>query len=318
MNKLALLYQCSAGELLDGQDHSHLDPASAPSATPPGRSVEPSPAAPAADPPVVASDTAHPAVPRPDPAEVVAAGRPLWVPEQFATQLAAQLSGLMVVADGTLGLSARQRDTACQQLVDLFRAWVSTIKNRRGVLQLLGWAATAAAAAPILHGLNPDDQERLAAAIQAPGRVDATVLDHLEQVLGHCVRQDDALGPQAVLDTVLAQRHLALAMLAECPPALQPRLLALSADLSRVSGWLHYDLNDFDGAAYYYEQARTAAHEAQDTVLGAQVLCYMSMLATWQQRPRVGIDHAVAAQHWAQRTDDPLLRAWAADIAACA
>lgn len=46
--------------------------------------------------------------------------------------------------------------------------------------------------------------------------------------------------------------------------------------------------------------------------------CYISMLATWQQRPRIGIDHAVAAQHWAERTDDLLLRAWAADMAACA
>lgn len=42
----------------------------------------------------------------------------------------------------------------------------------------------------------------------------------------------------------------------------------------------------------------------------------MSHLATWQRKPRIGIDHAVAAGEWAKRTDDVLLRAYAADVAA--
>ncbi|MGH3566895.1 MAG: hypothetical protein ACRDRH_12855, partial [Pseudonocardia sp.] len=145
----------------------------------------------------------------------------------------------------------------------------------------------------------------------------AAVIDQLEQVLSHCVRQQNkGLGPQAVRDTVLAQRHLTAGMLAECPSALRPRLLSVHADQSRISGWVSFDLNDFDGAAYYYEHARTTAHEAQDTAGSANVLCHMSQLATWQHRPHVGIDHAVAAQYWAERTDDLLLRAKTADTAA--
>ncbi|MGH3569382.1 MAG: helix-turn-helix domain-containing protein [Pseudonocardia sp.] len=311
LNKLAFLYQCSAGELLDGQDHSHLDPAASALDRVPERSGEPSPTAPAVPLPAASSGTGHPSVSLSDPAGFVATGCDLWVPERFATQLAAPVGGLIAVAGGTLGWSARQRDAVCQQLVDLFALWGHTM-DRRIVLQLLiSWAA-AAAAGPVFPRLNPDDQQRLVAAVRAPSRVDATVIDHLEQVLSHCVRQDDVLGPQAVLDTVLAQRHLVGGLLAECPPALRPRLLSVHADQSRVTGWLSYNSNDFDGAATYYEQARTDAHEAHDTALGAQVLCQMSQLATWQQRPRVGIDHAVAAQRWAQRTDDLLLRAWAA------
>jgi tetratricopeptide (TPR) repeat protein len=42
----------------------------------------------------------------------------------------------------------------------------------------------------------------------------------------------------------------------------------------------------------------------------------MSHLATWQRKPRIGIDHAVAASEWARRTDDVLLQAYAADVAA--
>lgn len=61
-------------------------------------------------------------------------------------------------------------------------------------------------------------------------------------------------------------------MLMECPESLRPRLLSLYSDLSRQTGYLAYDLNDFDGAWYYYEQARNAAHEAQNNVLAAHPL----------------------------------------------
>ena len=46
------------------------------------------------------------------------------------------------------------------------------------------------------------------------------------------------------------------------------------------------------------------------------MLCNMSHLATWQGKPRIGIDHAVAASEWAKRTDDVVLRAYTADVAA--
>jgi tetratricopeptide (TPR) repeat protein len=64
------------------------------------------------------------------------------------------------------------------------------------------------------------------------------------------------------------------------------------------------------------EHERALAHEAENTGLGAFVLCEMSHLATWQGRPRIGIDHAVAAGQWADRADDIRLRAYTADVAA--
>lgn len=42
----------------------------------------------------------------------------------------------------------------------------------------------------------------------------------------------------------------------------------------------------------------------------------MSHLATWQGKPRIGIDHAVAAGQWAHRAADMRLCAYAADVAA--
>jgi hypothetical protein len=146
--------------------------------------------------------------------------------------------------------------------------------------------------------------------------VDDRVIDHMDAVLWRCMRQDDALGPQAALDTVLAQRQLVRSLLADAPDAMRPRLLSLFANMSRFAGWLCFDLGNHQAASDHYETARAAAHEAHDTELGAFVLCNMSHLATWRRQPRIGIDHALAAMGWANQTDDRRLQAYANDVAA--
>ncbi len=185
--------------------------------------------------------------------------------------------------------------------------------RRRDVLQLLSWAATIASLLPTMHSA---EHERVASVFRASGRVDAKVIEHIEGVLWHCRQQDYALGPQAVLATVVAQRDLARALLPDCPLDLRPRLLSARSEASRQAGWLSFDLKQFDHAGYYYEDARTLAHEAENTGLGAFVLCEMSHLATWQGTPRIGIDHAVAAGQWAGRTGDVRLQAYTSDVAA--
>jgi hypothetical protein len=67
---------------------------------------------------------------------------------------------------------------------------------------------------------------------------------------------------------------------------------------------------------YPVDDARTAAHDAQNVELVTYILCTMSQLATWQGKPRVGIDHAVAAAVWAEQTESPKARAYAADVTA--
>jgi ATP/maltotriose-dependent transcriptional regulator MalT len=93
-------------------------------------------------------------------------------------------------------------------------------------------------------------------------------------------------------------------------------MLSVLSEAARQAGWLSFDLKQFDHAGYYYEDARVLAHEAENTGLGAFVLCQMSRLATWQGKPRIGLDHAVAAEWWAQRTNDMRLRALTADMVA--
>jgi hypothetical protein len=69
-------------------------------------------------------------------------------------------------------------------------------------------------------------------------------------------------------------------------------------------------------AEHYYEDARSAAHDAQNIDLLAYILSDMSYLATWQGKPRVGLDHAIVAQSWAAQTNNPRVEGCAADAAA--
>lgn len=320
LGRLAHIYQCQPGDLLDRSDYGQVDlpvtivgsPSIPPIAAPTSPSI--TPAQTNALVPTRRQDNAS--------ARLLPTSNDCFAPalstpgtDPYLTQLTQNLAHLAAAGDGDQSLSARQKDAAFNQLVDVFIARAHTM-NRRALLRHLSWAAATAVAAPLFDGVADDQHARLAAVIQQPSRVDDEVVDHIEQVLWRCMRQDDSLGPQAALDTVLAQRNLAYAMLTECPAGMRHRLLSVFANLSRYAGWLAFDLNNFDGASYYYKQARTAAHEAQNTALGAMVLCNLSHLATWQHRPRVGIDHAVAAQAWANQTDDLPLRAFAADVAA--
>jgi len=201
------------------------------------------------------------------------------------------------------------------RLVRLLRAWTDTVK-RRHFLLAVGRAATAAATIPLLSASGAAEPDRLRGAVASPSRVDATIIGNIEEVLRLAQRQDDALGPQSAIQTVLDQRHLARHLLDGCPSNLRPQLLSVYADLCRVSGQFIFDLGQFEAAMPHFEEARTAAHEARDTGLGALTLCQMAHAAMWQSRPRLAVDYASAAVTWAWRTSDRALQANTGDMAA--
>jgi len=120
--------------------------------------------------------------------------------------------------------------------------------------------------------------------------------------LGHQVQ---ALGPRLGLQNTLGHRDVAHRLAHSAPPELRQRALSAYAELTQLAGWMCFSLGDCRGAQHYYDDARAAAHDAQNIDLLAYTLSDMSYLATWQGKPRVGLDHAIVAQSWAAQTNNP-------------
>jgi transcriptional regulator with XRE-family HTH domain len=251
----------------------------------------------------------------PEPALTWASGGDLCSSNDQLPWLFDQLRAL--ADDDPAAHSPHRRERAYAQLVQYLATWAHTV-NRRELLRVLGWAATAAAGSPALRDLDDQESERIVQAIRAPQRVDHQVAQHIETVLKLCTRQDDLLGPQATLDTVLAQRSLVRSLLPEVRETVRRQLLAAYAGLSRLAAWLSFNFNHYDAADVYYDWARRSAHEAQNSELAAFALANMSHVATYRGEARVAIDHAVLARHWADQTDDRRLQAQAWGATACA
>jgi transcriptional regulator with XRE-family HTH domain len=235
---------------------------------------------------------------------------------ELAGGLAGPLVYLAFLSSPAQAVPIEWRDQLYEQLRAFLRGWADTM-DRRELLRLLGWVATTVAASPVSK-LDGDEQERLAEAVVAPRRVDEQVIDQMETMLRHCQRQEDALGPHAVLQTVLAQRELVRSLLEECSAGLRPRLLSLYSSMSSSIGFYFFDLDDTSSGMRYCDQARAAAQEARNTELATYALCTMSHFATRQGEAHAGIDFAAAAQSLAGKTDDVLLQACAAERAASA
>ncbi|MGH3897214.1 MAG: helix-turn-helix domain-containing protein [Pseudonocardiaceae bacterium] len=264
--------------------------------------------------PYVIEDTGWPMVPT---VPEVMAGIDLSAGVELAEGFATPLDYLTFLSSAARCVSGEQRDRIYDQLTQLLRRWAG-VMNRRELFQLFGWGATTIATSAAVSGLDDEEQDRLAHAIIDPSRVDIPIIEHLATILRHCKQKDDVLGPRAVLHTVLTQRQLARHLLTECPGPLRPRLLAVYSGMSSSVGDYCFDLNNPVSAGYYYNDARTAAHEARNTEFGIYALCSMSYVASAQGKAHIGIDLAAAARNLAAQTNDQLLRVCVAERAGTA
>lgn len=235
---------------------------------------------------------------------------------ELAEVLAGLLASFASLSGASQSIPTEWEDRLYDQLKNVLGEWAYTM-NRRKLLRLLGWAASIVAAAPV-SGLDNDDQERPRKAIAVPSRVDGRVIDNIEALFRHCKLQEDALGSRIVLDTVLAQRGIIHALLKDCPDELRPRLLSVYSDMSTSIGYYFFELNDLTSAQYYCDQARVAAHDADNTELGIYALCEMSYFASWQGKAPAAIDLAASAESLLHKTDDPLMRVGVAQRSATA
>jgi tetratricopeptide (TPR) repeat protein len=177
--------------------------------------------------------------------------------------------------------------------------------------ELFKAGAAAGAGALATLGLG-DATERANWLMSGAGRPDMAAVNLMRATLHQAMRLDDLLGSPAAQGMVIAQQQVTEAMLKDAPAAVRPMLLSLYAEWTGLAGSLAWDVRDYVTAGRLYAQAREFAHEAEDSDLGAYMLCHLSQLATWQKRPRVAVDYAVAARSWAAQSSDRHLRAYVA------
>ncbi|WP_454194603.1 helix-turn-helix domain-containing protein [Nocardia sp. Marseille-Q1738] len=188
--------------------------------------------------------------------------------------------------------------------------------QRRELMRAI--AVLTAASPAIIAALNADELERTVGAVATSHRVDTAALDNLEAILNQIRLQDDLLGPQAAIRTTLTQADIAEALLTRVPDSLERRLMSLRSKISTSAGWQLFDLGRKESAERQFGKARDAADGIDDHAAGAMALAEWSGMTEEVGKPAVAADQAAAAEARAARTNDPLLRAHVAGIAALA
>jgi tetratricopeptide (TPR) repeat protein len=175
--------------------------------------------------------------------------------------------------------------------------------DRRGFMTALGGLATLGLAG---------DAARADWLLSGAGQPDAWALERIRATLFEAMLLDDALGSPAAQGMVIAQQQVTEAMLRDCPDALRASMLSLYSEWIGLAGALAWDQNDYTTAARLYHWARDLAHEAEDSDGAGYMLAGLSQLAIWQGKPRIAVDHAVAASAWVAQSSDQGLKAYVA------
>ena len=205
--------------------------------------------------------------------------------------------------------------TELAQVIVMWMQRIDPSVNRRVLLTKLSSAFALAALSPMLDVLDPDEYEPVARFLQQPDTFDLPALTYAERMITSLRQQSDVLGPQLTLHSAIGHRQLAGQLAKAAPKAFKQRAISAYAELTQFQGWLCYNMEDYHGAQHYYDEARNAAHDAENVELATYILCTMSQLAVSQGKPRVGIDHAAAAAVWAEQAHSPVAKAFAADRA---
>ncbi|MGH3797768.1 MAG: hypothetical protein ACRDSP_23090 [Pseudonocardiaceae bacterium] len=294
LSKLAELYECAVSDLvIDLPDFRHLD-------TSAGQDLG------------KASDDKRLALP----SERRLGSEPSVLDQQYPD--AWGLLSPLVRAHEPTSLIQRLQEVNFTELAQVIVMWMQQLNpsvSRRELLSKLSTAFTLAAVSPLFDVLNPAEYEQVTRVMHHPDKFDLPALRYVERMITNLRQQGDVLGPQPTLQSVIGHRQLVQQLAQAAPAKFQPRAVSAYAELTQLLGWLCFNMGDYPSAQHYYDDARTAAHDAQNVELVTYILCTMSHLATWQGKPRVGIDHAVAAAVWAKEARSPLAQAYAADVA---
>jgi transcriptional regulator with XRE-family HTH domain len=159
--------------------------------------------------------------------------------------------------------------------------------------------------------ITPDDEERLTLAVARPARLDAGALGALSAILAGQRRLEDALGPAALIDTVMAQTRGIAAVLRETRGPQRGELGWIVAEWTTFAGWLHAALRQDAHALKLFGLAEDLADDFDHGTGAALATSFRGYVARKQGRPRAVVRAASASLatpgvHQTQQTFDTL------------
>jgi len=171
------------------------------------------------------------------------------------------------------------------------------VTDRRGFL-LLG----AGAVGSLTHNWLTVEPSRIGHVLKG-GRIDARLIDCLEQRLPGLRTMDMTLGGGSIRGMVDAELRLVTNLLREgsFTEAVGARLVAVAAELARIAGWASFDAGYHAAAERYWVAALRAAHSSGSAVQGANILKCMSLQRVDTERPAEALELASAARAGAQK-----------------
>ena len=185
--------------------------------------------------------------------------------------------------------------------------WRSDVERRQFIINAT-FAAGVYASSAIRWLTTPTP----ASALSKPGhRVGQADVEAIREVTKTFLRLDNLFGGGRARPTVIRYLHDEIAPLlrqGNYSDSVRGELFA-AAELTRLAGWMAYDLEQHGLAQRYLIQALRLAGEAQDHALGGEILAGMSHQAVYVGQPDDALDLARAAQVSAGKAGLPALLA---------
>ena len=169
--------------------------------------------------------------------------------------------------------------------------------------ELLGQAAGGFSHVP---SVNVDE----VLALLTDPRASAATVRTLNACIADYWRRDNEYGGEAVRPAILGHLRYVLNLLkGSHPEALTRELHAIGAELACLVGWTYFDAQQFALARSYFTEAMGLARAIEDHLFMANVLSYLSLQATYEDKPADAASFVQAALGLIQRRHVPRVMA---------
>lgn len=246
LSLLAVVYGCTAHDLLDGSDYEHMRPAD-----------------------LLVLDKATDSN-----VQLTAGGAAMW-PGISRAQPAAQS-----FARGRFGVPEASRPGDLAASVSNPRGrWRPAASLERDTWQVLDVSDVCDSRIPRLGDVQNLDERTLLRLRELPGSELEELYGHLADQWHALVKTDNLLGPRYALGAVLTQLAVIEALLRATRWPARQGVLCLAARYAESAAWLHEDSGDLNAARYWTGRAMEWAVEGDDRLMLSWVLFRRSQQA---------------------------------------